>query len=316
MDRGAGRDSESNAPLELSGQQLLYTTTGRLKPGWRIVVFTITTIMSLLVSAMLVGPLLAGLFGLLGLHVSNESWVMAIAFLAGTAITLHVEKRPWSDVWLGSDAARPALLIRGFTIGALCIGVPIVLLVAARWLGLETGRGGSWWGAALRITLVLLPAALLEELMTRGYLLSVLREWWGWKWAILSTSLAFGMLHWWNAGATPVSLALVTLAGFFLVAVLYATRSLYAAWMAHFAWNWIMAVVFHTSVSGTPFEAPDYRYFDAGPDWATGGEWGPEAGVPAALGMIAGMAFLLRRRNAAPDQLDVTTTQTSNAENA
>jgi membrane protease YdiL (CAAX protease family) len=301
----------------LNGQQILYSSTGRLKPVWRIVVFSIATILSLLVSAMLVGPLLSSAFGLLGLRVSNESWVFAIGFLAGTAITLHVENRPWSDVWMGPDAARPALLARGFAVGAACIGVPIVLLVAAHWLGLETGRGGSWWGGAIRITLVLLPAALFEELMTRGYLLSVLREWWGWKWAILATSAGFGLMHWWNAGATPESLALVTLAGFFLVAVLYVTKSLYAAWMAHFAWNWVMAVIFHTAVSGTPFEAPDYRYFDAGPNWATGGDWGPEGGIPAAIGMIAGTMFLLRRRNGPPDQLDNSTIpQTTNAENA
>jgi len=301
----------------LNGQQILYTNTGRLKPWWRIVVFSITTILSLLVSAMLVGPLLAGFFGLLGLHFSDESWVFAIGLLAGTALTLHIEKRPWSDVWLGADAARPSLFVKGFALGAACIGVPIVLLIATHWLGLETGRGGSWWGGAVRITLVLLPAALLEELLTRGYVLAVLRDWWGWKWAILSTSAVFGLLHWRNAGATPASLALVTLAGFFLVAVLYVTKSLYAAWMAHFAWNWVMAVVFHTAVSGTPFEAPDYRYFDAGPDWATGGDWGPEGGIPAAVGMIAGTVFLFRRRDNPSDRLDSTsTTQTTNAENA
>jgi hypothetical protein len=71
--------------------------------------------------------------------------------------------------------------------------------------------------------------------------------------------------------------------------------------MAHFAWNWTMAVLFHTAVSGYPFESPRYRYVDAGPDWATGGSWGPEGGIPAGLGMIGGMAFLLvggtRRRD-------------------
>jgi hypothetical protein len=62
--------------------------------------------------------------------------------------------------------------------------------------------------------------------------------------------------------------------------------------MAHFAWNWTMAVLFHTAVSGIRMESPGYRYVDAGPDWATGGAWGPEGGVLAALGMLAGMAFL------------------------
>ena len=53
----------------------------------------------------------------------------------------------------------------------------------------------------------------------------------------------------------------------------------YAAWAAHFAWNWTMAVVFHVAVSGLPLESPGYRYVDAGPDWATGGSWGPEGGA-------------------------------------
>jgi uncharacterized protein len=88
----------------------------------------------------------------------------------------------------------------------------------------------------------------------------------------------------------------VTLAGFFLAAVLYVTRSLYAAWTAHLAWNWTMAVIFHAAVSGYPMEAPGYRYVDAGPDWATGGPWGPEGGLPAGLGMCAGIAYLLIRR--------------------
>ena len=68
----------------------------------------------------------------------------------------------------------------------------------------------------------------------------------GWKWAIVLTSVGFGLLHLRNTGANAESVTLVTLAGFFLAAVLYATRSLYAAWMAHFAWNWTMAVLFHS----------------------------------------------------------------------
>jgi hypothetical protein len=67
--------------------------------------------------------------------------------------------------------------------------------------------------------------------------------------------------------------------------------------MAHFAWNWTMAVLFHTAVSGLPLESPDYRYVDAGPDWATGGTWGPEGGAAGGLGMLGGLAYLYARRN-------------------
>ena len=70
-----------------------------------------------------------------------------------------------------------------------------------------------------------------------------------------------------------------------------------------------MAVVFHTAVSGFPMEAPGYRYVDAGPDWATGGEWGPEGGIPAALGMGAGagLVYVLSRRRRADRRAPTTT---------
>jgi len=264
------------------------------------VVFAAASLAAFIVAEAFIGPLVTGLFSVIGVRgVSNEVWTQAAAVLGGTAVSIRwVDKRPWSDVWLGRDAARPSLLAFGFAVGALAIGLPIVLLIADHWLREAASGSGSWLGAAIRVSLFLLPAALVEELTTRGYLLSVLREAWGWPWAIGVTSVGFGLLHLANNGANVESVALVTLAGLFLATVLYATRSLYAAWMAHFAWNWTMAVLFHTAVSGYPLESPRYRYVDAGPDWATGGEWGPEGGLPAGLGMGlgGGIAYLFARR--------------------
>src|SRR5207247_455408 len=107
------------------------------------------------------------------------------------------------------------------------------------------------------------------ELLTRGYLLTVLRDAWGWPAAVGATSVAFGLLHLRNAGADAQSVILVSLAGVFLATVRIVTGSLYSAWAAHFAWNWTMAALFHAPVSGYAFDAPAYRYVDAGPDWAT-----------------------------------------------
>ena len=284
----------------MNGRHLFVSEDGRLRAVWRIVVFAGASLFALYVAEVILGPLISEFFSLLGIRgVSNEYWVQAFGLLGGTGIALRVvDKRPWHDVWLSPDAARPSLLVAGFLLGAAAIALPIVSLIGAHWLRSTVGGAGSWIGAALRVSLLLLPAALFEELVTRGYVLSVLRESWGWPWAIAATSIGFGLLHLLNNGANAESVTLVTLAGFFLAGVLYATRSLYAAWMAHFAWNWTMAVVFHTAVSGYPFEAPGYRYVDAGPDWATGGEWGPEGGIPAGLGMVGGggLVYLFARR--------------------
>ena len=199
---------------------------------------------------------------------------------------------------MGREAAMPAKLITGFAIGSLAIAVPIGVLIASHWLRAEPGIPGSWAGAGVRLTLMLLPAALLEELATRGYVFAVLREAVGWRFTLVLTSIGFGLLHLMNPGANVASVLLVIAAGLLLGGIMIATKSLYAAWMAHFAWNWTMAVVFHTTVSGLPMESPGSRYVDAGPDWATGGPWGPEGGIPAGLGMGAGagVAYLYARR--------------------
>ena len=265
-------------------------------------IFAGVLLISYIVFAGVLGPMISWTFRLIGLRgVSNEPLISVIALLTATGICLTaIDKRPWSDVWLDANAARPRLVAMGFVVGALAIGLPIIALIGGGWLRAAASAPGSWMGASLRVSALLLPAALSEELLTRGYLLSVLRGSWGWPWAIAATSVGFGLLHLQNPGATAGSVSIVTIAGFFLASVVYSTRSLYAAWAAHFAWNWTMAVLFHAAVSGLPLESPGYRYVDAGPDWATGGQWGPEGGLPAALGMAGGIALLVSRRRARP----------------
>lgn len=284
----------------MNTRRLFYADAGELRAPWRLVIFSLASIVALLVAEVVLGPILTQVYAALGLQgVTTEYWVECIGMIGGTAVALrYVDKRPWRDVWLGRAAARPALIAGGFVVGAIAIGLPVTLLIGGHWLREINGGAGSWVGASARVTMMLIPAALLEELTTRGYIMSVLREWWGWPWAIAATSVGFGLLHLGNPDVSAESTVLVTLAGVFLAFVVYATESLYASWAAHFAWNWTMAVLFHTAVSGFPLEAPGYRYVDAGPDWLTGGPWGPEGGVPAGIGMIVGIgiAYALAKR--------------------
>ena len=55
----------------------------------------------------------------------------------------------------------------------------------------------------------------------------------------------------------------------------------------------MLAVAFHAPVSGIRFDAPDYRTIEQGPEWLTGGQWGPEGGIAAALGMLGGAGLSL-----------------------
>lgn len=288
----------------MNARAVWFTETGAVRAPWRILIFLAATYCCGLAASLFLGPVIAWLYSLVGLRVTTDGWIIVAALLGGHFIALRlIDKRPWSDVWLDRDAARPALLTRGFLLGAVAIAMPTLLLMAVGWMRLQTAADAPLVGATLRVSLLLLPAAFYEELATRGYLFAVLRDALGWRTALLTMSIVFGLLHLRNPGASVESVTLVILAGVFLGGVVIATKSLYAAWMAHFAWNWTMAVVFHTAVSGLPLESPDYRLIETGPDWITGGVWGPEGGVAGGLGMLGALVYLYARRNARRRQI-------------
>lgn len=250
-----------------------------------------------LASEALLGPLLQWRAAPVDARLRNDQLSTTLAALAATAIMLRaVDRRPWADVGLSRDALAAKRIGAGLLVGAAAIALACGALLGAGWLRVDPAAPGSSLAAAVRISLFLIPAALAEELLCRGYLLTVVRDRLGTWGAVGATSVLFGLLHVFNDGATIESLVLVALAGVFLGSVRVAYDSLYAAWAAHVAWNWVMAVPLHAAVSGWWFETPDYRTVSAGPAWVTGGVWGPEGGLAAGLGMTAGLAYLYARR--------------------
>lgn len=264
----------------------------------RVVAFVLVFFVCAILTGLLLGPVLTWVVSLTGQRVRIDYYLELVAALAATAVMLRaVDERDWSAVDLARDAARPRTLAAGWLLGSAAIVLTAGILLGAGWLRFVPADAlSSWAGAATRVTIVLLPAALAEEVLCRGYLLSVLRDRAGTTAAVLITSSAFAILHVWNPGATVESVLVVLLAGIFLAAVRLAFASLYAAWMAHLAWNWVMAVPLHAVVSGTRFEAPGYRAVTAGPSWLSGGAWGPEGGVVAAVGFTAALGFLYTRQ--------------------
>lgn len=229
-----------------------------------------------------------------------DMYAELVGALAATAIMLRsIDRRSWADVGLARTAVRARALGVGWMVGA---GANLFTCLSLMAFGLlqvvpgAAGEDGSWWGAALRVSVVLVPAALAEEIICRGYLLTVIRDSVGTRGAAVITSLMFGLLHIPNPGATTTSVLAVILAGLLLATVRIRFDSIYAAWMAHLAWNWVMAVPFHALVSGIRFEAPGYRAVAVAPAWLSGGEWGPEGGLFATVGMSLGLGYFYLRR--------------------
>lgn len=269
---------------------------GSVAPAWKFAIFLLACSVGYLGTRAVLPPAAAWLEVTSGVRLPTYVLTWSIGMLVGHWWTFRVvEPDGWRLVALDRSARTPRALLGGAALGAVAVGVPSLALLGIGWLRVEAMPPGDVWREALLALALLVPAALWEELATRGYAFALLRQHLGARAAIVVTSVIFGLMHLENAGATLQSIAVVMLAGIFLGSILVALRSLYAAWSAHVAWNFVMAGVMHSSVSGTGLGTPNYRTVDAGPDWATGGAWGPEAGLFAATGMLLAIVFLLRR---------------------
>ena len=265
-----------------------------MSPPWRLAVFILASV--------------TGVLALRAVHSVFAQWipvgarelsfvlVMTGGLLIGHAWTFQlVDRRGWSFVGLGRDAWRPGRIAWGALVGSLAIALPVAVLLALGWLDFVPAAEGSSLGSAVGSLIILIPAAFWEELFVRGYGFSVIRERLGPLAAIVITSQVFGWMHYLNQGASIRAVVVVCLAGLFLGLIREATRSLYTAWAAHLAWNVVLVVFLHATVSGIAMASPDFRLIDSGPDWATGGAWGPEGGYFAAAGITAAIWYVYRR---------------------
>lgn len=277
----------------MTAREIFYAPSGTLRAWWRVGGFILVYLAA---NYVFVGVARSLPLPMEMRRSMMTGWlvVLAAALFANVVMLRMVDGRSWSSIGLGADQARPRVMALGLAMGGLGILVPSGLLLAAHWLapGPASDPVSTVAGFTLRAAFLFLPQSLAEELISRGYGFAAIREGAGPVAAIAITSLIFGAQHWLNPGADLWSVGIVVIAGVWLGAIVVLTRSVYAAWMAHFAWNFAIVGILHAKVSGMAFPTPAYTVVDAGPSWATGGSWGPEGSALAALSVIASVGLL------------------------
>jgi membrane protease YdiL (CAAX protease family) len=180
----------------------------------------------------------------------------------------------------------------GVLVGALLFSATISVLAL---LGSYRASGVNHWSVLILPLTTALIAGFLEEILFRGILFRIAEEGLG-TWAALSISaLLFGLLHLGNPNATLVgAVAIVIEAGILLAAAYMLTRRLWMAIGIHFAWNLTQGGVFGVAVSGNPTPGLLQGKL-TGPAWLSGGAFGAEASVVAALLCLGvGLYFIAR----------------------
>jgi membrane protease YdiL (CAAX protease family) len=199
--------------------------------------------------------------------------------------------------------------LRLFGIGILLgIGMQTLVLFLESALGYAHASFPRWSDAELGSLAYVIPVLLLgavaEEMPVRGYLFQNLREAWGTWPALIATSLLFAALHIFNPGSHSdvlMTMIGVAAAGAVLCLSVVVSGSLWVALGCHFAWNLFEGPVFGFPVSGLSIGSAHLASQSvSGPEWFTGGSFGPEAGASSLIALAAGAAVLLvlRRRGA------------------
>lgn len=226
------------------------------------------------------------IYGLIGFGFAT--WLVGIRILKLSAIDLR---------W------RPTNTIaRGIGIGVLLGAIPaaVAILVAIPTAGAalveDVTTPGRYIGQVGLTFLILLPAALLEEVMFRGVGQVVLARAFGRYAAIIVLSVLFSLAHIANDHTTVLGLVNIGLAGIFLGLVFYIPGGIWAAWGAHFGWNATLAA-FDAPVSGLPFPIPAINYLPGQPTWLTGGAFGPEGGLLASIVLLGAIIITYRMVN-------------------
>ena len=140
-------------------------------------------------------------------------------------------------------------------------------------------------------------AGIQQQIVSRGYPYQTLIQGTGAIGATIIMAVVFGAIHLANPDASLFSTLNTMLAGVWLSVAYLKKRTLYFPFGMHFSWNLVQSFFLSLPVSGLLTNRTIFIPTDYGPDWLTGGKYGPEAGIgTTVILVIAILYFLLDRR--------------------
>jgi hypothetical protein len=309
-------DVDELAPPTWSAKKDFFFHAGELRTFWRLALFT--------------GIYLPSLFGVMLLIQLAPAFPQVpmtymvgqhlISFLVTWVVLRLVERKPFVSVGLAPTSAGIRQAGFGLLSGAAMICAVVALQIGsgvAVWkIGVPTvGAAVSWLGEGAVYFIVV---GFGEELLFRGYCFQAVIRGTNAGVAIVLSSLAFSLMHIWNPHITIFSLANVGLAGALFGLAYVRSGALWLPAGMHIAWNFFQGPLFGFPVSGIPARSI-LLASDRGPQWLSGGAFGPEGGAMVTMVLAAGILFFLRRDAYGrwmPEKMTTPTNQESGSDHA
>ena len=201
----------------------------------------------------------------------------------------------------------------GIFLGAFLMSVIFLTELALGWVEISGFFGinspvptilteDAFPGQFLGALAIFISVGIYEELLVRGYLMKNLAEWFNHPsirpeialiYSTVIASAIFGLLHSANPNSSAFSTIYLSLAGIFLSLGVLLDGSLAIPIGLHISWNLFQGSVFGFPVSGMPAPASLIQINHSGPDFMTGGAFGPEAGLVGLTALALGSFLTL-----------------------
>lgn len=249
----------------------------RLRAGWRILIFVVILIVFAAGGQLGVRTILGGL-------PRGGTLVLGIIAVAATAAVWTarrlLDKRNFSSLGLTNPAIAWRDLLFGFLLSGLMAGSVLTLMILAGYASDVTlNRDALSVPVILTLLLPMVFVGYWEEIVFRGYLLQNMRDGMGMNLAIVVSCLLYGLVHAANPNASVLSSAIIVLFGYLRIYGYLATGLLWLSIGMHIGWNFFQAPIFGYAASGEAAPQTLLAHSVSGPDWLTGGLFGPEASV-------------------------------------
>lgn len=285
-------------PDELAARNnLLLDPEHYLRAGWRALLFLVGVVVLYYLSAILaklthvVPP--QSLFFLFYIDVALATFLML----------KFIDKRKFSSVGIPYHGRIVKEVLLGLLIGTVMIGVVggYELIVGAIKLNVRSGLNLILLLKDFGLSFLFFGYfAMGEELLFRGYPFQALIEGMGAIGATIFMSVIFGVIHVFNPYAGIISTINTMLAGAWLSIAYLKTRTLYFPFGMHFSWNLVQSFFLSLPVSGLLTNRTIFVPTDYGPDWLTGGRYGPEAGIGTTVIVVAAILYFILDKRIKP----------------
>ena len=215
-----------------------------------------------------------------------------------------VERRTPASIGL-TRSGGGVPFVRGLWIGvAMSMFVVAIIWIAGGYEAQGYAKAFASPSALMNIAVLLLCFVIqagVEEIIFRGWLMSVLARKFNIAIAVAVTTLVFAALHF--GRETPWNDVLLSVV-FSLFTCLWALKAgnIWGVMGWHAGWNWLLAVGFEVPITGLDTRMPALlvKLIPEGSRYLNGGADGPEGSLLCSLTFIVGIVWLFRKKSAVP----------------